>query len=65
MFPMSLIVQKFGGTSVANTESLQIVAQRIIECKNLYVERVIVKDFLNSKFFYKIHFKKSNVHNSY
>ena len=37
----------------------------IIECKNLYVERVRVKDFLNSKFFRKIHFKKSNVHNLY
>ena len=33
MFPMSLIVQKFGGTSVADTDSLRIVAERIIDCK--------------------------------
>ena len=33
MFPMTLIVQKFGGTSVADTDSLRIVAERIIECK--------------------------------
>ena len=37
----------------------------IIECKNLYVEGVRIKDFLNSKFFHKIHSKKSNVHNLY
>jgi aspartokinase len=33
MFPMKLIVQKFGGTSVADTSSLKIVAERIIERK--------------------------------
>ena len=33
MFPMKLIVQKFGGTSVANTSSLKIVAERIIDRK--------------------------------
>ena len=37
----------------------------IIEYKNLYVERVRIKDFLNSKFFHKIHSKKFNVHNLY
>ena len=33
MFPMKLIVQKFGGTSVADTSSLKIVAERIIDRK--------------------------------
>ena len=37
----------------------------IVEYKNLYVERVRIKDFLNNKFFHKIHFKRSNVHNLY
>ena len=37
----------------------------IIECKNLYVERVRIKDFLNSKFFHKIYSKKFNVHDLY
>jgi aspartate kinase len=48
MFPMSLIVQKFGGTSVANTESLQIVAQRIIECKNNGNDVVVVPSAMGS-----------------
>jgi len=30
---MSLIVQKYGGTSVANPESLKIVAEKIIDLK--------------------------------
>jgi aspartate kinase len=33
MFPMSLIVQKYGGTSVANPDSLKIVAEKIISAK--------------------------------
>ena len=45
---MSLIVQKFGGTSVANTESLQIVAQRIIECKNKGNDVVVVPSAMGS-----------------
>lgn len=45
---MSLIVQKFGGTSVANTESLQIVAQRIIECKNNGNDVVVVPSAMGS-----------------
>jgi len=45
---MSLIVQKFGGTSVANTESLQIVAQRIIDCKNNGNDVVVVPSAMGS-----------------
>ena len=45
---MSLIVQKFGGTSVANTESLMIVAQRIIECKNKGNDVVVVPSAMGS-----------------
>ena len=42
MFPMSLIVQKFGGTSVADTDSLRIVAERIIDCKKNGNDVVVV-----------------------
>ena len=42
MFPMALIVQKFGGTSVANTDSLKVVASRIIECKEQGNDVVVV-----------------------
>ncbi|MDA2969928.1 MAG: aspartate kinase [Actinomycetota bacterium] len=45
---MSLIVQKFGGTSVANTESLQVVAQRIIDCKNKGNDVVVVPSAMGS-----------------
>jgi aspartokinase len=31
---MGLIVQKFGGSSVANTEKLNLVAEKIISEKN-------------------------------
>ncbi len=39
---MTLIVQKFGGTSVADTDSLKLVAQRIIECKEQGNDVVVV-----------------------
>tara|TARA_B100000035_G_scaffold641_1_gene535 strand:- start:197 stop:1414 length:1218 start_codon:yes stop_codon:yes gene_type:complete len=42
MFPMKLIVQKFGGTSVADTSSLKIVAERIIDRKKEGYEVVVV-----------------------
>tara|TARA_E500000331_G_scaffold129258_1_gene126437 strand:+ start:1635 stop:2855 length:1221 start_codon:yes stop_codon:yes gene_type:complete len=42
MFPMTLIVQKFGGTSVADTNSLKLVAERIIECKKDNNDVVVV-----------------------
>ena len=48
MFPMTLIVQKFGGTSVANTNSLKLVAERIIECKKDNNDVVVVPSAMGS-----------------
>ena len=42
MFPMSLIVQKYGGTSVANPESLKVVADKIIGAKEDGKQVVVV-----------------------
>jgi aspartate kinase len=48
MFPMTLIVQKFGGTSVADTNSLKLVAERIIECKEDNNDVVVVPSAMGS-----------------
>ena len=45
---MKLIVQKFGGTSVANTSSLKIVAERIIDRKKEGYEVVVVPSAMGS-----------------
>ena len=45
---MTLIVQKFGGTSVADTDSLRIVAERIIECKKNGHDVVVVPSAMGS-----------------
>ena len=45
---MKLIVQKFGGTSVADTSSLKIVAERIIERKKEGYEIVVVPSAMGS-----------------
>ena len=45
---MALIVQKFGGTSVADTDSLRIVAERIIECKKNGYDVVVVPSAMGS-----------------
>ena len=45
---MKLIVQKFGGTSVANTNSLKIVAERIIDRKKEGYEVVVVPSAMGS-----------------
>ncbi len=45
---MKLIVQKFGGTSVADTSSLKIVAERIIERKKEGYEVVVVPSAMGS-----------------
>ena len=45
---MKLIVQKFGGTSVANTSSLKIVAERIIDRKKEGYEIVVVPSAMGS-----------------
>ena len=45
---MKLIVQKFGGTSVADTSSLKIVAERIIERKKEGYEVVAVPSAMGS-----------------
>ena len=45
---MTLIVQKFGGTSVANTNSLKLVAERIIECKKDNNDVVVVPSAMGS-----------------
>ena len=45
---MKLIVQKFGGTSVANTSSLKIVAERIIGRKKEGYEVVVVPSAMGS-----------------
>ena len=45
---MKLIVQKFGGTSVANTSSLKIVAERIIGRKEEGYEVVVVPSAMGS-----------------
>ena len=45
---MKLIVQKFGGTSVANTSSLKIVAERIIDRKKEGYEVVVVTSAMGS-----------------
>ena len=45
---MSLIVQKFGGTSVSNPESLKTVANKIIECKEDGNEVVVVVSAMGS-----------------
>ena len=45
---MTLIVQKFGGTSVADTDSLRIVAKRIIECKKNGHDVVVVPSAMGS-----------------
>ena len=45
---MSLIVQKFGGTSVADTDSLRIVAERIIDCKKNGNDIVVVPSAMGS-----------------
>ena len=45
---MALIVQKFGGTSVADTDSLRIVAERIIECKKRGYDVVVVPSAMGS-----------------
>ena len=48
MFSMTLIVQKFGGTSVADTNSLKLVAERIIECKKDNNDVVVVPSAMGS-----------------
>ncbi len=48
MFPMTLIVQKYGGTSVADTNSLKLVAERIIECKEDNNDVVVVPSAMGS-----------------
>ena len=48
MFPMTLIVQKFGGTSVSDTNSLKLVAERIIECKKDNNDVVVVPSAMGS-----------------
>ena len=48
MFQMNLIVQKFGGTSVENPETLKIVAQKIIDCKKSGNEVVVVVSAMGS-----------------
>ena len=48
MFQMNLIVQKFGGTSVENPETLKIVAQKIIDCKSKGNEVVVVVSAMGS-----------------
>tara|TARA_B100001027_G_scaffold202550_1_gene163381 strand:- start:2630 stop:3847 length:1218 start_codon:yes stop_codon:yes gene_type:complete len=48
MFPMKLIVQKFGGSSVADTSSLKIVADRIIDRKKEGYEVVVVPSAMGS-----------------
>ena len=45
---MNLIVQKFGGTSVENPETLKIVAQKIIDCKEAGNEVVVVVSAMGS-----------------
>ena len=45
---MKLIVQKFGGTSVADTSSLKIVAERIIDRKKDGYEVVVVPSAMGS-----------------
>ncbi|MDC0077280.1 aspartate kinase [Acidimicrobiaceae bacterium] len=45
---MTLIVQKFGGTSVADTNSLKLVAERIIECKKDNNDVVVVPSAMGS-----------------
>ena len=45
---MKLIVQKFGGTSVADTSSLKIVAERIIDRKKKGYELVVVPSAMGS-----------------
>ncbi len=45
---MKLIVQKFGGTSVADTSSLKIVAERIIDRKKQGYEVVVVPSAMGS-----------------
>ena len=45
---MTLIVQKFGGTSVADTNSLKLVAERIIECKEDNNDVVVVPSAMGS-----------------
>ena len=48
MFQMNLIVQKFGGTSVENPETLKVVAQKIIDCKTKGNEVVVVVSAMGS-----------------
>jgi aspartate kinase len=48
MFPMSLIVQKYGGTSVANPDSLKIVAEKIISAKKEGKQVVVVVSAMGS-----------------
>ena len=48
MFPMTLIVQKYGGTSVADANSLKLVAERIIECKEDNNDVVVVPSAMGS-----------------
>ena len=48
MFPVKIIVQKFGGTSVADTSSLKIVAERIIDRKKEGYEVVVVPSAMGS-----------------
>jgi aspartate kinase len=48
MFSMTLIVQKFGGTSVSDTNSLKLVAERIIECKKDNNDVVVVPSAMGS-----------------
>ncbi len=45
---MNLIVQKFGGTSVENPETLKIVAQKIIDCKEAGNEVIVVVSAMGS-----------------
>ena len=45
---MKLIVQKFGGTSVADTSSLKIVAERIIDRKKEGYEVIVVPSAMGS-----------------
>ena len=45
---MTLIVQKYGGTSVADANSLKLVAERIIECKEDNNDVVVVPSAMGS-----------------
>jgi len=46
---MSILVQKFGGTSVGSPERLKNVARRVIESKKKYENLVVVVSAMGDK----------------